>query len=145
MLSMLDGDLVAEEPRSPRSGVSDQGLLLGQFQLEIVMQEPRQAPFDLFGLGFGSGEPEQMIICVPAVPQPPVAGIARIPGGQAAQFPPQRAHLDTVTAFASLRDRALHLLILRVVPAEFPSGVFRYENCFDEIVQPVQVNIGQDW
>jgi len=25
------------------------------------MQEPRQAPFDLFGLGFGSGEPEQMI------------------------------------------------------------------------------------
>ena len=52
VLSMLDGDLVAEEPRSPRSGVSDQGLLLGQFQLEIVMQEPRQAPFDLFGLGF---------------------------------------------------------------------------------------------
>jgi hypothetical protein len=61
---MLDGDLVAEEPRSPRSGVSDQGLLLGQFQLEIVMQEPRQAPFDLFGLGFRSGEPEQMIICL---------------------------------------------------------------------------------
>jgi len=28
------------------------------------MQEPRQAPFDLFGLGFGSGEPEQMIICL---------------------------------------------------------------------------------
>jgi len=64
VLSVLDSDLVAKEPRRTRSGVRDQGLVLGQFQLEIVMQEPRQAPFDLFGLGFGSGEPEQMIICL---------------------------------------------------------------------------------
>ena len=60
VFSVLGGDLVAEEPRRTRSGVCGQGLFLGQFQLEIVMQEPRQAPFDLFGLGFGSGEPEQM-------------------------------------------------------------------------------------
>jgi len=43
------------------------------------MKEPGQPPFDLFGLGFWSGEPEQMIICVSAVPQPSVAGIVRIP------------------------------------------------------------------
>jgi hypothetical protein len=61
--------------------VRDQRLFLGQFQLEIVTQEPRQSLFDLFGLGFGSGEPEQVIVCVSAVPQPPVAGIVWVPGG----------------------------------------------------------------
>ena len=66
MLSMLDGDLVAEEPRSPRSGVMIR-VFSWDSSSQIVMQEPRQAPFDLFGLGFRSGEPEQMIIGVPAL------------------------------------------------------------------------------
>ena len=68
-----------------------------------------------------------------------------IPGGQAAEPPPQPARLGAVTALACLQERILHLLILPVVPAEFSSGVFRYENCLDELVQPVQVNIGQYW
>jgi hypothetical protein len=61
---VLDGDLIAEEPGRARSGVGDQRLVLGQFQLEFLMQERRQSPFDLLGFGLGSGEPEQMVICL---------------------------------------------------------------------------------
>ena len=76
---MLDGDLVAEEGRCLGAGVRDQGLVLVEFQLEVVMQELSEALFDLLGFGLGSGEPEEVIICVPDISQPPVAGITRIP------------------------------------------------------------------
>ena len=79
-LAVLDGDLVAEEPGRARAGVGDQGLALRKLQLEIVEQELSEALFDLFGLGLRSGEPEEVIVCVPCVPQPPVAGVLGIPG-----------------------------------------------------------------
>jgi len=46
---VLDGDLVAEEGRRLGAGVRDQGLARVEFQLEIVMQERREAGFDLLG------------------------------------------------------------------------------------------------
>jgi hypothetical protein len=42
--------------------MGDQRLVLGQFQLEVVTQERRQALFDLLGFGLWSGEPEQDVI-----------------------------------------------------------------------------------
>ena len=124
--------------------MGDQRLFRRQLQLEIVLQELGQALPDLLCLGFRPGEPEKVVICVSAVAQTPVGGITGIPGGQAAKPPPQPARPGAVTALACLRERILHLRVLPVMPAEFPSGVFRYENCLDELVQPVQVNIGQD-
>jgi hypothetical protein len=59
---VLDGDLVAEEPRRAGAGVGDQRFLLGQFQLEFFTQELGQALLDFPGFGLRSGEPEQMII-----------------------------------------------------------------------------------
>jgi hypothetical protein len=61
---VLDGDLVAEESGRAGSGVGDQRFLLGQFQLEIVMQECRQAFFDLLCFGLRPGEPEELIVCL---------------------------------------------------------------------------------
>jgi hypothetical protein len=40
----------------------DQGFLLREFEPELLAQERGQARLDLFGLGLGSGEPEQMIV-----------------------------------------------------------------------------------
>ena len=57
-VGVSDGDLVAEEFRRAGSGVGEEGLVRGQFQLEIVTQERRQALGDLLGLGLGPGEPE---------------------------------------------------------------------------------------
>jgi hypothetical protein len=48
--------------------VRDQCLVLRQFQGEFVAQERRQALFDLFGFGLGSGEPEQGVVALCRVP-----------------------------------------------------------------------------
>jgi hypothetical protein len=85
---VLDGDLIAEEPGRACAGVGDQRLAGRQFQPEFVTQESCQPLLDLLGLGLGSGEPEQMVICVSAVPQSPVTGIARVGAGQAGHLPP---------------------------------------------------------
>ena len=71
-LSCCDGDLVAEEPRRAGAGVGDQRLGLGQLQLEVILQELGEATFDLLGFGLRSGEPEQDVIGIPDVTQPPV-------------------------------------------------------------------------
>jgi hypothetical protein len=67
VVSVLNGDLVAEESCRACSGVGDQGFLLGEFQLEVFAQELRQPLLDFLGFGFGSGEPEEMVIAVPHV------------------------------------------------------------------------------
>ena len=44
VVAVLDGDLVAEEPRRAGSGVGDQGFVRVEFQREFVAQE--RAPAD---------------------------------------------------------------------------------------------------
>jgi hypothetical protein len=51
--------------------MGDQGFLPGQYQFEIITQKLFQALFDLLGFGFGSGEPEEMIVGIPDAFQPP--------------------------------------------------------------------------
>jgi hypothetical protein len=46
---VLDGDVVAEEPRGLGAAVRDQRLACRQFQLEIITQEAGEALFDLLG------------------------------------------------------------------------------------------------
>ena len=43
------------------------------------MQERCQALLDLLGFGLGSGEPEEVIVGIADISQPPVAGITRGP------------------------------------------------------------------
>ena len=62
------------------------------------MQEPCQAGFDLLGFGLRAGEPEQVIICVADIPESAVAGITRIPGGQAPPLLAQVPYRSTVAA-----------------------------------------------
>jgi hypothetical protein len=68
VVTVPGGDLVAEECRRAGSGVGDQRLFLGQFQLEVIMQEPREALLDLFGFNFRSDEPEEVIVGLCRVP-----------------------------------------------------------------------------
>ena len=57
---------------------------------------------------------------------------------------PQLPHRGMVAAVPGAPVRVLHLGVGRIGRPARPSGVFRYENCLDEFVEPVQVNIGQD-
>jgi len=58
--------------------MGDQRLVRVQFQGEGLSQEPCQLPFDLLRFGLRADEPEQMIICIPAVKEPPVTRVFRI-------------------------------------------------------------------
>ncbi len=142
--AVLDGDLVAEESRRSGAAVGDERLFLVEFQLEVIAQERRQAGLDLLGLGLRPGEPEEVIICVPGVAEPPEAGITGIPAGQASQLLAQLPDRGAVAAGPGAPGRILHLPVSRTGCPARPSGIFRNENCLDKFVQPVQVNVGQD-
>jgi hypothetical protein len=59
--AVLDGDLMAEEPRRACAGVGDQCLVLVEFQLEVLAQEPGKTVPDLLCFGLRPGEPEEVI------------------------------------------------------------------------------------
>src|SRR5258708_17150961 len=81
--AVLDGDLIAEEPRRACAGVGDQCLVLVESQLEVLAQEPGKTVPDLLCFGLRSGEPEEAIVGVAHLPQPPAPTTTRIPRGQA--------------------------------------------------------------
>ena len=68
-------DVVAEEPGLFGPGVGDQGLLRGQFELEVIVQECPQLVLDLLGFIPRSSEAEQEIVGIPDVPQPAIVRI----------------------------------------------------------------------
>ena len=141
---VLDGDLVAEEPRRARAGVGDQRFVRREFQLELFAQEHRKTLFDLFGLGLGPGEPEQVVIGVAHVTQPAVSRIIRVTMRQAAHLPAQGSDRSPVPASAGCGQLGLHLDVGRVTRPAPTSGVFQYQHCLDKGVQLVQVDVGQD-
>ena len=108
VVGVLGGDLIAEEPRRAGAGVGDQRLRFGQLQLEVIAQELSEAMLDLLGLCLRSGEPEQDVIGVSRVTQPPVAGIVGILAREAALLLAQRPHRGMVAAAAGSRERVLH-------------------------------------
>ena len=63
-VAVLDGDVVAEEPRPLGAGVGDQGLGVVEFQPEGLPEEPREPGLDLLGFGLRPGEPQQVVICL---------------------------------------------------------------------------------
>ena len=50
-------DLVAEEAGRFVTSVGDQGLLLREFQLEVIAQESLQSDLDFCGFGLRTGKP----------------------------------------------------------------------------------------
>ena len=75
-------------------------LCLGQLQLEVLVQELGEATFDLLGFGLRSGEPEQDVVGVSHVPQPPVARIVWIQARKAALLLAQLPHRSIIATAA---------------------------------------------
>jgi len=69
LIVLMGDDLIAKE--TCRSGVAmrDQGLVLREFELEVIAQEGAQATLDLFRFLSWSREPDQ-----------PVVGLCRVSG-----------------------------------------------------------------
>lgn len=85
-VAVLHDQVVAEVSRRPGTGVCDQRLLGGQFQLELITQERRQPILDFLGLGSWPGKSQQMIVGVAGVAKPPIGRIVGIPARYAAQL-----------------------------------------------------------
>ena len=77
-VAVLDGDVVAEEPRWLAAGAGDQGLGRVEFQSEGLPEERRDPGLDLLGFGLRPGESHQGIVGVPQVPEAAVAGVHRV-------------------------------------------------------------------
>ena len=75
---VADHDLVAEGARGLRARVGDQGLTLGEFQLEVLAQGASDLPFALFSFVPWSADAEQPTIGIAHVPQAPVAWITGV-------------------------------------------------------------------
>ena len=106
------------------------------------MQERREALLDLLGFGLGSGEPEEVIVGVPDISQPPVAGIGRVPARDPAPLRAQPPHCGAVTLSPGVADCSGQPGVFGVCDPDYSPGVFRDQDCLGEFVQPVQVNIG---
>jgi hypothetical protein len=116
---VLDGDLVAEEGRCLGAGMRDQGLVLVEFQVEVVTQELGQALLDLLGFGLGPGEPEEVIVGIADISGPPVAGITRVPRGT-----PRRRTRSCLTARRSPRRQASLIALVSLAYSGFATLIF---------------------
>jgi hypothetical protein len=59
---VLDGDVIAEEPRPLAAGAGDQGLGRVELQSEGLPEEYRDLGLDLLGFGPRPGESQQVIV-----------------------------------------------------------------------------------
>ncbi|WP_208974350.1 hypothetical protein [Streptomyces malaysiensis] len=64
----MNHDLVAEEVGGTRPPVRDQGLARGEFQLQLVTQEPADVFLDFLGFPLGASEAQQPIVRLCRVP-----------------------------------------------------------------------------
>jgi hypothetical protein len=80
-IGALNEDIVAKEAGGLRPCVADQGLGLGEFQLELVAQERPELFLDPLRLEPGTVEPQQEIIRVPDITQSPIGRVVRVAAG----------------------------------------------------------------
>ena len=73
------------------------------------MEELGEAGLDLLGFGPGSGEPEEVIVGVAAVAEPPEAGIVKVPAGQAVLLLAKLARRGAVSRLRALPIRSVTL------------------------------------
>ncbi len=78
VIAVLGLNVVAQKAGCLLVGVGDQGLVLGEFELERLVQVPSQLVLDLLGFCSRSGKPQQDIICLPNIAEPAVGGIVGI-------------------------------------------------------------------
>ena len=144
-VAVLDGDVIAEEPRPLAAGVGDQGLVLVEFQSEGLPEELRQPGLDLLGFGLRPDESQYVIVCVPYVLQAPVAGVHRVAVGERAQLLFQVAGLPPgPRAAAPFRSRCFILLYSGLTSPAGSPCVLRDQFLLDEFVELVQVDVTED-
>ena len=133
-VGVLGTDLIAEEVRRLAGGVSDQRLGLRQFELEFLAQKRRNPRFDLFGLVFRTGKPQQPVIAVTDIAQPSIVRIMGVLAGIPAAPQNKSACFGPVSAPASPRNRVLEKLICPVGATAAAVVVLGQQPLFDVLI-----------
>ncbi len=105
-VGVLGTDLVAEEARRLAGSVRDQRLGLRQLQLEFLAQERRDLRLDVLGLALWTGEPQQPVVGIADIPEPPVARISGVLARELAAAQGGRRGCTRAAAVARRTDRA---------------------------------------
>src|SRR5262249_20911118 len=92
-------EVIAQEARGLCPRMRNQGLGLGEFQLEVRAQEPADRLLDLLSLTAWATKPEQPIVRVPDIPQASVVWVVRIQGGQRLHLTTQAPSLVALSRF----------------------------------------------
>jgi hypothetical protein len=139
-----DHEVVAEEAGGFRAPMGDERLGLGKFQLEVLIQERSEVLPD--GLGFVTWprEAQQEVIGVAHVAQPPVVRVLRIDDRPRRHRLAEVAGGHVVPVAAGSVPSGVESCVGRVPSPSGSTGVLRDQDLFDVLVQPVEVDVGQD-
>jgi len=144
--AVIHSNVISEEPGLFGPGMSDQGLFRGHFQFELISQELFQLDLDLFGLILRAGETQEEVVGISDVPKPSIVGIILVtvsdPSGldlegfQGILFRP---------TFSELLDFGDEPDVILVPTPDISLGILRNEGLFDEFIEPVQVDVREQW
>jgi hypothetical protein len=138
-------DLVAEEPGFFGPAVGDQGFLGREFQFEMIAQERSQSVLDLFGFPFGPVEAEREVIRIADISQSSVVRIERIFRPEYPEFFAEGSEdILGCASFIESPDFCLQTVIFLIGFLLIASRGLGDECLFDELIEPVKVDIGED-
>ena len=117
VVSLHAADLIAEETCCLIASMCDQGLVCGEFQVEVIAQETLQFDLDLFGFSLGTGKPQQPIIRVADVVQSAVGWVSHVLRGKLPNHSVNGlGFLPSTTAAQPLRTLQQHLVLRMFMP-----------------------------
>src|SRR5262245_38681877 len=135
-------DLISEESGTFGRAVRDQGLLGGEFQLEVIAQEVPQSALDRFGFLFRTIKAEHEVVRITDIVQSSVVRVERVSRSERPDFPAEG--LEYFFGFTPLfesPDLCPQTAIFPVVLLPAAPGEFRDKCPFDVLVQLVKVDI----
>src|SRR5258708_21427111 len=84
-----------------------------------MANERRALGLDILGLGPRPGEPQEFIVGVAAIAQPPVSGVHGITAGKGPHLPERLPGCCPVAALARQPSPVIQPPVFRVMPADF--------------------------
>src|SRR5262249_20511250 len=116
-----------------------------EFQPQPFGQEPPQSIPDRFRLASRPGEPQEEIIRVPHVIQPSIVRVMRIVRWHSPSGSLQAFGLVNPSDQPAVMRPARGLIIDGILRPSLALRVLRDERLLDEPVQPIHVDIREDW
>ena len=108
------------------------------------MQKHGELVLDLLSFGLRTDEPQNVVVGVTDIAQPSVIRVVHVHAGDRLLDPAQAGDQLAVALALPVADPARNARVLRITPTRMTAGEGRYQFAFHELVEPVEVDVGQD-